>query len=166
MKNLLLSLILICCFFIGYYIKNYYLNRKNFYFQIYYFIQSLINNISYNNIKLTAFVLNKKLDSTGNYKLFLVCFDKYLKNEITKEDFYKKLSKSLYFLNNLEVKVIIDFFTSIGEKTKDEELEYLNNFLHNLKQKTKTLEENYNKFANLYLKLFIILGIAIFIIFI
>ena len=80
MKNLLLSIILVCCFFVFLFIKKYFLLRKKFFNDFCTFIERLINNISYNNEKLTVFLNNEKeKDSNflkGLYSSFLLFLEK------------------------------------------------------------------------------------------
>ena len=165
MKSFILVIVLVCCFFIGYYIKKYYYLKKEFYKNLCMFIESLINNINFNNKKLNIFVSSEKDKLKGYFNNFLEIYEDYLTNRTTKEKFFLNFKKIFYFLNLQELNEVFAFLVCIGEKTKEEEIEFLNNNLIRLKEKSIKTKQSYDKYANLFLKLFIILGILIFIIF-
>lgn len=165
MKSFVLGVVLICCFLIGIFIKKYYFLRKEFYKNLNLFVENLINNINYDNKKLNIYVLSEIESSGSTYKKFLELFYAYLNNNTSKKKFYLEFKKTFYFLNTEETNNIVIFLTNIGGKTKEEEIEFLKNNLTRFKEKSNKTYENYNKFANLFLKLFIVLGFIIFIIF-
>ena len=165
MKNFVLVIVLLSCFLIGFYIKKYYELRKTTYKKLCFFIEKLINCISYNNEKLDVFVHNERIETQGNFEKFLKIYEDYLFHKIDEITFEKEIKKVFNFLKVYELIELSRFLISIGGKTREEEIKGLNNYLFNLKEK-RTLEiENYNKFGKLYFKLFIILGLALFIIF-
>ena len=167
MKLFLLFIVLICCFLIGFKIKNYFTARKTFFENLIIFCQNLKNKISYQNEKLELLI--KEESNFNNNKIFgefLKVYSSYVKQSLNQIDFKNKLIQQLTFLKEEEINTIFNFVIKIGIGFQDEELENITNFENWSKKHLENITSFNKKFANLYLKLFLILGVMIFIIFI
>ena len=164
MKIVLLITVFSCCLAVGIHISRYYKRRKVFYTDLCDFIDSTKLSISYSQSKLGEIVGKVKNSYNLDFKLFLSSFQKYLSGKITLDEF--KMSEELNFLSVSERFEVIDLFSVLGNMAKEEEMERLEKSSKKYEQiKEKVILDN-KKFSGLYLKLFIVLGIAFVIIFI
>ncbi|MBE5746505.1 MAG: hypothetical protein E7359_04410 [Clostridiales bacterium] len=167
MKLFLIFTILICCIFIGIVIKNYLLKREKFFTNLLIFLENILNNILFNNEKLVN-ILNNINDNLLNndFKDFIDTYIKNLENKITNKEFESLFKNKFYYLDDFEKNRILQFFNALGSQTKEEEIKKINIFIKeilNLKNESKNKNK---KYSNLYLKLFIALGLLFVIIFI
>lgn len=164
LKILLLLTIFVCCLLIGLGINNYYKKRKNFYCDLSNFCENCKVHISYANTKLGQ-IVEKMINEMGrDFGELLENFEKYTKNQIEKEEFFYR--NKLNFLNPSERKDVLDFFLKLGEFDKNEELEKIESSKINFDERKTKTSSDYKKFSSFYLKLFVIIGLAIVIIFI
>jgi len=166
MKILLIIVICFCCFLIGLLIRRYYLNKQRFYKCFYDCCNNIYLDISYGEDKLCN-ILNNYLETTSESIItnFLKTYISYLRYNIDLQNFKNKSFNHLNFLDNNECNDIINFCTSLGNGSKDEELRKVNEFKDYIKRKESASSENNKKYSSLYFKLFIILGFMIGIIF-
>ncbi len=166
MKNFLLIIVFICCVSIGVLIKNFYKKRKIFYCDLKLFCDNLINEISYNDEKLELILLKNTNLYNKDFTILLSNFHLFITNKINAKVFNENIKNNLYFLTENERKFIFNFFYKLGGLTKEEEIYRVNNLKHEVEKIKNETFEKYKKFSNLYLKLFIILGMVIVIFFI
>lgn len=166
MRFFLLLTIFICCVIIGLLIKFYFIKRKNFYESLTVFSKNLKNNISFNNEKLNTIISKDINNYSKEFNEFLFIFNEYLKNKKTKIELKKDFENKLNFLSYEEKNILISFLFLLGTQTSEEEVSKINNFseiIEKTKEETIIKSKNY---SNLYFKLFLFLGLLIFIIFI
>ncbi|MBQ3214362.1 MAG: hypothetical protein IJB10_05120 [Clostridia bacterium] len=166
MKIFLIIIIFLCCVLIGINIKSYFIKRKTFYQNLNFFCENLFNEISFNNQKLSIIVRNNFYNFNEDFNTILLSFEDFLLNKISKKDFEKSLNKNLYYLNKTEIKSLLNFLYSIGSQTKEEEIDKIKKFIKHINIPIKEENEKTKKYSTLYFKLFIVLGLAIAIIFI
>jgi len=130
------------------------------------FCDYVINNISASNEKINI-ILDK------NYNLYKRDFSRvlnfykaYLKKEIQFDEFLVKTKSNLLFLDSEEKNNVISFFKNLGFLTKDEEIANITNKRIYWNAKLNYFVNTKKKNGELYFKLFIILGLVLFIIFI
>lgn len=131
------------------------------------FCQNIKTKISFSNEKLTLLIdeeISNCLDK--EFLSFLKIFEGYVSKQISKEEFELELKMILNFLKQNEFNFIFSFLKNIGGFYQDEEIEQLTNFEIWLQERLKDTINFNKKFLNVYFKLFIILGLMIFIIFI
>lgn len=164
MKIFLLSIIFLCCVIIGVKIFNYYSKRKEFYNQLCIFCEKSKIFISYSQEKLGNIINFKNCDFKNDFYNFLLFYEKYLNNQISLEEF--KNYNELNFLSNEEKSEVLNFFSGLGNMTREEEIEKIElSNIRFLNSKNSAFDEH-KKFSMLYVKLFIIIGFAFVIIFI
>lgn len=163
MKFFLLIVVVLCCILIGILIKNHYKRRYDFYNDLCSFCDDTKVMISYTQDKLEEIISKYMVRCKKDFNKFLKNYQKFLKNEISKEEFI--LFKDNNFLKPNEKEDISNFFLELGKMAKEEEVEKL--ILSKLKfeDRKKILDEENKKYSNMYLKLFVVLGFALFIIF-
>lgn len=166
MKFLLLILIFICFVLIGILIKNYFLRCKIFYENLYMFCNVLNLEISFKNEKLNLIIKNNTNKFSDGFVEILKIFNDFLNNKLTKKNCEKQIVKKLNFLSNEEISLFLAFVFSLGEKSKEEELELILNFKKEIEERKQKSIFNNKRYSNLYFKLFLIVGLMIFIIFI
>lgn len=165
MKIFLIIIIILCCFLIGINIKKYFLKRKQFYENIYIFCENLLNEISFNNQKLSLIIKNNFDNFNEDFNKMLFLFNEAILDKISKEEFKKKTCKIFYYLNKNEFNNLTKFLFSIGTQTKEEETDKVKNFINFIKTPLNTESEKVKRYSNLYFKLFIALGLVFAIIF-
>ena len=129
MKYFLLTVVIICCFLIGFKLRGYFQNRKNFFEKLIAFCQKLKTKISFQNEKMNL-IIEQEIYSCNNkdFQTFLNIFKEYLQQEISKEELRKKLDKNLFFLKSEEIDTIYNLLLNLGGYYQDEELEQISNF--------------------------------------
>lgn len=167
MKIFLLCIVLCCCTLLGFKIKEYFKRRQCFYQNFCSFCERLQNKISFNNQKINL-ILQEEIEQATDkdFKKFLIIYLDYIKNSLNKDEFKQKLFKELCFLNKDEQIDFLSFLTNFGGLSKEEELGNISNYLLKFKNKLEEIKNKNEKFSNLYFKLFLILGLTIFVIFI
>lgn len=164
MKIILLIIVFSCSLIIGILISKYFKRRQEFYLDLCSYFEITKLSISYSQSKLIEIISKNKAGFHTDFYLFLSHFEQFLLKNIETSEF--KAYDKLNFLDREEREEIFNFFSSLGEMAKEEEIERLE--INNKKfsdKKDKSIFE-YKKFSSLYLKLFIILGITFVIIFI
>ena len=164
MKIFLVLIIFICCVSIGLAIKQYYLRRQDFYRDLFSFCQNTKVYISYSQAKLSEIIEKNLLNCKKDFLYFLQLFHNYLAGNITKKDFIS--NSNLVFLDNEEREEVLNFFCQLGNMAKEEELEKIEVNMQNFERKSRKSQEENKKFSSLYVKLFLVLGLAIIIIFV
>lgn len=159
-KLFLLITIFVCCVLIGVLFSKFFKRKRDFYLDLVSFCDSAKLNISYSRLKLSEIIDNNFQNYSNDFKNFL---NEYQRNIICDKE---KLKDLINFLDKSSSDEIVDFFCSIGKMTKDEEIE---NFEINNKrfiQKKDMAIENYNKYSSLFIKLFVVCGLMLVIIFV
>lgn len=164
MKIFLIFIVFSCCVAIGIAIKQYYLRRQDFYRDLFSFCQNTKVYISYSQTKLSEIIEKNSLNCRKDFLQFLQLFHNYLVGGITKEAFVE--ITNLFFLGKEEREEILSFFCELGNMAKEEELEKIDVNMRNFEEKSKKAQEDNKKFSSLYVKLFVVLGLAVIIIFI
>lgn len=167
MKIFLLIIVLICCILVAFKIKNYFKDRKVFFENLITFCQNIKNKISYQNEKLGLMIkdeLNSNYDK--GFLEFLKEFQKYINQDIDKNNLKIVLAKKLNFLKDNEIDALFNYILKIGNSFQEEEIEHIIYFEKWANHQLEKINSFNSRFASLYFKLFVILGILIFIIFI
>ncbi len=162
-KIFLLCVVLVCCISIGIKISKHYAIRERFYKDLCDYFKEYKLKVSYSKQKILEII-----DTSRNYgkefSHFLMEYKRYITCEIDETLLTK--CNSLYFLNVEERKEVVDMFLSLGTMSKEEEMEKsrAGEIINSEKYNKCKIEKS--KFSSLYVKLFIILALFIFIIFI
>ncbi len=164
MKIILIIVVFICCVFIGLKISQYYKKRKKFFNSLCSYCDNLKISISYSQEKLNNITQKFIKEQQDEFAKLLKDFEFFIQNKISENEF--RNCKELYFLNKDEKEDIMCFFCSLGNMAKDEEIEKIEISTLKFQNYYKKVSDDYKKFSSLYLKLFIVIGLAVVIIFI
>lgn len=164
--KLILSLVLaISIVVLGVLISNYYKRRNKFFCDVSNFCDVLLSEINFLQLKLLQIVNKHKTSYGVDFKNFLNLFSNYLNDGIDKEKFQNKLIKSQLFLSEVEAIDLFNFFVNLGGLDIQNETNNINNF-KNLFNKYRDLSEiNKQKFSPLSIKLSIVVGLVVVILF-
>lgn len=164
MKLVLLLIVLVCCLLLGLGISKYYFVREKFYSDLCQFCKLFNLKVSFSKEKLPTIITSSKSSCSDEFNKFLTEYEGFIQSNKDNKEF--RNCKCLYFLKSEEKQDIIEYFLSIGEMSATEEIEKSKaklSFYEELKQKCSNEK---NKFSTFYIKLFVILALFVFIIFI
>ena len=165
MRLFLIIIVLFCSILIGIKIKNYFIKREKFFLEVVKLAEIISNEISYRSEKLILIIEKCFNNFDSSLNACLATFRDYLKNIISKQELKNKIKKELNFLNDDEVNLFFNFLFSLGEQTKEEEIINILNYKKRICNFYDDAKIKNNKYSNLYLKLFIVLGLTIGILF-
>ena len=163
MKLLLISIVFVCCILIGLLIKQNYYIRQNFYKDTLSFCNYLKLNISCSKQKLLELSSLSNISCGREFQSLLDLYVEYLCGNISKQQFEEFKIKAL---TEVERQEVISFLCGLGQYLKEEEIENINLMISTFESKYNMCQHNNNKYSTLMLKLFAILGLVLFIIFI
>ena len=163
MKLLLLSTIFVCCVLIGLYIKQYFVSKQNFYYDLMSFCDYIKLNISSSKQKLSAIIVARKDNYHKDFSMLLDNYMEYIRGTISQQEFNKVNIKPLNEEEGQEVKC---FLLNLGGLLREEEIENIALKRSIFESKCISCQQNTSKYSSVILKLFIMLGLVFFIIFI
>lgn len=161
-KYIILFIIVILCSYIGYGFSSFYTNRSKFFKSLELLFEKLKTEISFSQSKLIeilqTFTTNSK-DAKRFIENFIEClnFDKSLDNE--------NLFKNIKILNDDEKNIILLFTKTLGKFDVPRQSQQLTSQKEELSALYKKADEEAKKFGGLYIKLGVILGLVIALIF-
>lgn len=161
-KLLILIIIVILCGYIGYGISKYYLSRSKFFKSVELLFDKLKTEISFSQNKLVEILSSYQPPSPEAKKLiknFVDClnYDKAIEKE--------NLFNGIKILHEEEKAFLEIFFKSLGKFDAFNQTSQLENQRLELSDFYKKAEEESKKFAPLYLKLGIIAGLVLALLF-
>ena len=164
MKIVILILIALICVLIGYIVSKKYRVRANFFQALLYLCQKFDIEINYSRERVKNIFLNLddkyKKDLKGidiNYISFL---DKQV--PLDKDNLFKNIT----FLKENEKEMIFSFFKTLGRSDVDSQSKEIKNFQTRFDELAKDVNSDYKKYGSLSIKLGIITGLLIIVIFI
>ena len=163
MKLLLLSTIFVCCVLIGLYIKQYFVSKQYFYYDLLSFCDYIKLNISSSKQKLSTIIAKHKDNYHKDFSMLLDNYIEYIRGTISQQEFNKVNIKPLNEEEGQEVKY---FLSDLGGLLREEEIENIALKRNVFESKHICCQQNTSKYSSVILKLFIMLGLVFFIIFI
>ena len=143
---------------VGYFFAAKYRQRKLFFAQFYQFNERFLREISYSKRPLRDFIEGHAYK--GDFSELLKGYLQIL----GREDEYYKLFSDLTLLHSEETKIAIDYFQSLGKGDSESQKNYFSNAKEVVGELKKKTEKEYKKYADLYIKLGVLVGLAIIII--
>ncbi len=162
MKILLILVCVCCCILSGIVCGNYFKKRSKFYSDLCLFCEDLMLQIKGNLQTLPNFVSSNKNMFGKEFCAVLEQYELWLKGEIEEKDF---LQTEVVSIGCNEMKDVCQFLMNLGNFLADEELAKLEISKSKYHQKSKICEENKRKFFGTYIKLFVVAGAMLAIIF-
>jgi stage III sporulation protein AB len=159
----LVSIAAICCF-LGYLFSKKYKRRACFYQALISLCQKFDVEINYSRerVKNIFLSLDEKIQKNlyGIDKNFILYLDK--KCDLDKENLFQNIN----FLKDIDKDIIYQFFRSIGRSDLDSQSKEIKNYLAKFESNSLSAHEDNKKFGSLSMKLGIIVGLFIIVIFI
>ena len=142
---------------IGYVFALKYRKRKQFFSQFYDFNERFLRELEYSRRPLTDFIQNclYKGEFSDLLSIFLMNSD----IEMPLQDYFS----SITFLKLDEEKTISQFFNELGKGDCESQKKVFGNYLKDLGHKKTETNSDYKKYAELYVKLGVLVGISIII---
>lgn len=164
MKIVLLLLVFFVCIFIGFAVSRKYRVRANFFKAMITLCQKFDIEINYSRERLKNIFLNLdssiKNDLSGIDKNFLLFIDK--ETPLDKNSLFDKIT----FLKEDEKDILFNFFRSLGRSDIESQSKEIKNYLNRFEQVSQnTILEN-KKYGTLSVKLGVIAGLLLIVIFI
>ncbi len=164
MRYILLSILVFLSVFIGYLFSKKYRNRKNFFQALVLLCNKFDIEINYSRerVKNIFDSLDEKI------KINLYGMDNNFLSFINKENNLDKhsLFKNITFLKEEEKDVILLFFKSLGRSDVDSQSKEIKNFKLKFENLSSTSNNENKKYGSLSIKLGIIFGLLIIVLFI
>ena len=164
MIKLMLGIAIVAfCGFMGYFLSKKYRRRKEFFLQWLQFNERFLTEIAYYKRPLLKFL--SAYTYKGEFSIFLEGFQQTLTGEGDGGRRVLLIGKDeLPFLTADELTFLVDYFQMLGRGNSDAQKLYFNTAKMQIESwKEKSVEES-KKYGDLYLKLGVLLGIAILII--
>ena len=143
---------------IGYLLASKYRNRKIFFMQFHLLNERFLREIEYQKRPIREFiqknifkgdfcqVLNIYLDNLGNFDDFLSIFPE------------------ISYLNNEEIKFLSEYLNSLGKGDSGAQKKHFSALNTQIDEFKKSSEVEYKRYADLYVKLGVLIGLAIIIV--
>ncbi len=164
MKYIILFALLIGCIFIGYLFSKKYSIRANFFKAIISLCQKFEIEINYSRERIKNIFLN--LDE--NTKKNLRGIDKNYLAFIDKESSLDKnsLFASINFLKEEEQDILFNFFRMLGRSDVESQSKEIKNFLKRFEELSQTAITENKKYGSLSIKLGVLAGLVVIVLFI
>ncbi len=164
MKYFLLILLLCVCIYIGYLFSRKYKIRDNFFKALIYLCQKFDIEINYSRQKMKsifeAIDENYKRDLKGIDKNFISFLDK--ETPLDKESLFKNIN----FIKDDEKDLIYNFFRTLGRSDVESQSKEIKNFQTRFESFSQTSSLEQKKYGSLSIKLGIISGLMLVVLFI
>ena len=162
MKILLILVSVGCCILAGVVCGNYFKKRSKFYSDLCLFCEELMLQIKGNLQTLPNFVSSHKNMFGKEFCAVLEQYELWLSGKIEGKNF---LQLEVSSISCNEMKDVGQFLMNLGKFLADEELAKLEINKSKYNQKSEICEENKRKFFGTYIKLFVVAGTMLAIIF-
>lgn len=162
LKVLLILVCFGCCVVAGVVCGSHLKKRSNFYSDLCLFCEELMLQIKGNLQTLPNFVSSHKNMFGREFGAVLEQYEMWLAGKIEEKDF---LQFEVASISGNEMKDVCEFLMNLGTFLTDEELAKLEINKSKFKSKSKVCDENKGKFFGTYIKLFVVAGAMLAIIF-
>lgn len=143
---------------VGYGFASKYRKRKAFFTQFYDFNQKFLQELTYTKRPIKEFLLSCPYKSE-----FLALLEEYRQN-LGQDNFFTEYFSLNTFLSVEDEKMVVEYFKQLGKGDSDSQKILFSNRSNDLKQCKDKAETEYKKYAELYVKLGVLIGLAIIIV--
>lgn len=164
MKVVILILIALICVLIGYIVSKKYRVRANFFQALLYLCQKFDIEINYSRERVKNIFLNLDDKYKKDLKGIDVNYISFLDKQVPLDK--DNLFKNITFLKENEKEMIFSFFKTLGRSDVDSQSKEIKNFQTRFDELAKDVNSDYKKYGSLSIKLGIITGLLIIVIFI
>lgn len=158
MTVILVFIILACFAFVGYGLAKYYITRKKFFSELCLLIKSLELDISFSQDKLIK-VINSNKENCNSSDVKILCdnYIDYLQRQKSKENLFDNIK----ILKEDEKQVINSFFNGLGRLDSINQSKEISSYLVKFTEFYESSRGECGKYASLFIKLSIILGLFV-----
>ena len=164
MKGVILIFIALICVLIGYIVSKKYRVRANFFQALLYLCQKFDIEINYSRERVKNIFLNLDEKYKKDLKGIDVNYISFLDKQVPLDK--DNLFKNITFLKENEKEMIFSFFKTLGRSDVDSQSKEIKNFQTRFDELAKDVNSDYKKYGSLSIKLGIITGLLIIVIFI
>lgn len=164
MKIVILILIALICVLIGYIVSKKYRVRANFFQALLYLCQKFDIEINYSRERVKNIFLNLDEKYKKDLKGIDINYISFLDKQVPLDK--DNLFKNITFLKENEKEMIFSFFKTLGRSDVDSQSKEIKNFQTRFDELAKDVNSDYKKYGSLSIKLGIITGLLIIVIFI
>lgn len=164
MKVVILILIALICVLIGYIVSKKYRVRANFFQALLYLCQKFDIEINYSRERVKNIFLNLDEKYKKDLKGIDINYISFLDKQVPLDK--DNLFKNITFLKENEKEMIFSFFKTLGRSDVDSQSKEIKNFQTRFEELAKDVNSDYKKYGSLSIKLGIITGLLIIVIFI
>ena len=157
-KILLCLTLLIFTSGIGYVFSLKYRKRKQFFSQFYHFNQKFLQELTYSKRPIREFIQSYPYKGE-----FLGLIEEY-RQKLGQDNFFNEYFSENNILSLEEEKWVIEYFEQLGKGDSESQKNTFLNRSKDLEIFKKESEDEYKKYAELYVKLGVLLGLAIIIV--
>lgn len=157
MKFFMILLLILLCTYVGYGFSKYYINRHDFWKEMKLFLNKVNLDINFSREKLKPIIHSytaKSKELQLLLKNFILCLDE---GTITE----KALFAGIKLLFEDEKNILFPLFKNIGHFDLQGQTKQLENYIEIIDKYQKDTETEKNKFAPLFTKLGLIIGVVI-----
>lgn len=156
LKILGFFLLVACSGFLGWHLSGKWKKRKDFYEQWYLFNERFFSDLSYLRLPLTEFL--KKYTYKSEFSEFVSAYEKSFQT--------KTLEIDLRFLSEEEQNAALEYFLALGKSDAASQSVMLRSYQELLEQKKNETATDYEKRSSLYVKLGVLFGLLIMVLFV
>ena len=164
-KVVLIFVIFLSCVCVGVLISNYYKKRKTLFSDFLSFLEFSSGLIKHSNEKISV-IIDKYNKNEREISLILYEFKKFIDNKKTKEDFLIDLKRIAYFLKEEEIQLLFCILVELGSFDEYGELNKLEINKKIIDNKVLKSTNESGKFSPFFIKMGVLLGAFLFVIFV
>ena len=164
-KFVLILVLLFCCISIGVLISNHFRKRKQFFNELLTFLEFSYYHIKHSSEKILS-IVDKYNTTNIAFKNLLYEYKNFILGKKEKEEFLLNTKETLYFLSEEEISNINEIFLSFGEFDEVGEINKLETNKKRVETILKTVISENNKFSPFFIKMSILVGLFLFVLFV
>lgn len=158
--TIILVLTIIFCFaLLGYKLASYYINRRKFFYSLQLLLTNLELDVAFSQDKLKN-LISKNIDSISSKELSALCSDFYNalneRNKLSFDDVNR-----VKILKKDEKDMVFNIFSSLGKYDAYSQSKEINNYKNKVNEFYSIADEECKKYASLFIKLGVIIGVLV-----
>lgn len=163
MRLILGGILCFCCGFIGVSLNIYYIKRHKILSNGISFIEYLIGEIKFLNLKLSEIIENYCIDKKGVFLDLCKNYLELIKSGTCDKSNIEKLVNINYLKKQDKINLIM-LFDNLGKSDCENQINFLSNYLQKMKLSAESSKKEQQTYGIMSYKLGILIGIALFII--
>lgn len=165
MKVLMLVCLLLVSSYVGYVLSRRYRRRARFMKDLQRFCEESSSNVSFNHAKVQELIDSILMDCGEEFTKLMCIYRDYLTSGCNRDLLQDNIRSTLNYLKTNEIQNITNFLVNIGTSDTEGELNNFNNYNTVFKTYRDTTDQESKKMAPMCIKLGVLLGVALVVIF-